>query len=79
MATSPVKEVTGEEIAPGAHLQSDDELLDWVRNNAAGRRGRAGTARRRPRERAPLQAVRPPSRNSSPAACREERGSTERS
>ena len=34
MATSPLKEVTGEEIAPGARLQSDAELLDWVRNNA---------------------------------------------
>lgn len=34
MATSPMKEVTGEEIAPGAHLQKDDELLEWVRNNA---------------------------------------------
>ncbi|SHM30901.1 GMC family oxidoreductase [Bradyrhizobium lablabi] len=34
MATSPLKEVTGEEIAPGVALQSDDELLDWVRNNA---------------------------------------------
>ncbi len=34
MATSPLKEVTGEEIAPGAQLQSDDELLDWVRKNA---------------------------------------------
>ena len=34
MATSPLKEVTGEEIAPGAHLQSDAELLEWVRNNA---------------------------------------------
>ena len=34
MATSPLKEVTGEEIAPGAHLQRDDELLDWVRKNA---------------------------------------------
>ena len=30
MATSPLKEVTGEEIAPGAHLQTDDELLDWM-------------------------------------------------
>jgi len=28
MATSPLKEVTGEEIAPGAHLQKDDELLE---------------------------------------------------
>jgi choline dehydrogenase len=34
MATSPLREVTGEEIAPGVKLQSDDELLDWVRNNA---------------------------------------------
>ena len=34
MATSPLKEITGEEIAPGAHLKTDDELLDWVRNNA---------------------------------------------
>ena len=34
MSTSPLKEVTGEEIAPGAHLQKDDELLDWVRKNA---------------------------------------------
>jgi choline dehydrogenase len=34
MATSPLKEMTGEEIAPGAHLKTDDEILDWVRNNA---------------------------------------------
>jgi choline dehydrogenase len=34
MATSPLKELTGEEIAPGAHLTTDDEILDWVRNNA---------------------------------------------
>lgn len=34
MATSPLKEVTGQEIAPGAHLQSDADLLEWVRNNA---------------------------------------------
>jgi len=34
MATSPMKEVTGAEIAPGAHLQKDDELLEWVRKNA---------------------------------------------
>ena len=34
MATSPMKEVMGEEIAPGAHLQKDDELLEWVRKNA---------------------------------------------
>jgi choline dehydrogenase len=34
MATSPLREITGEEIAPGAHLQSDDELLEWVRTHA---------------------------------------------
>jgi choline dehydrogenase-like flavoprotein len=34
MATSPLKEVTGEEIAPGAQLKTDDELLDWVRKTA---------------------------------------------
>ncbi|HLG49843.1 MAG TPA: GMC family oxidoreductase N-terminal domain-containing protein [Reyranella sp.] len=34
MATSPLKEITGEEIAPGTHLKSDDELLEWVRHNA---------------------------------------------
>ena len=34
MATSPLKEMTGEEIAPGAQLQTDDEILEWVRNNA---------------------------------------------
>ena len=34
MATSPLREVTGKEIAPGSHLQSDAELLEWVRNNA---------------------------------------------
>ena len=34
MATSPMKEITGEEIAPGAHVQSDDEMLDWVRRTA---------------------------------------------
>jgi choline dehydrogenase len=34
MATSPLKEVTGEEIAPGEAVQGDAELLEWVRNNA---------------------------------------------
>ncbi len=34
MATSPLKEITGEEIAPGAHLNTDDEIIEWVRNNA---------------------------------------------
>ena len=34
MATSPLKDVTGEEIAPGTAIQSDADLLEWVRNNA---------------------------------------------
>ena len=34
MATSPLREITGDEIAPGEKFQSDAELLDWVRNNA---------------------------------------------
>ncbi len=34
MAASPLKEMTGEEIAPGAHLQTDEELLEWVRTTA---------------------------------------------
>ena len=34
MAASPLKEITGEEIAPGAQYQSDEELLGWIRNNA---------------------------------------------
>jgi choline dehydrogenase len=34
MATSPLKEITGEEIAPGSQIRSDEEMLEWVRNNA---------------------------------------------
>jgi choline dehydrogenase len=34
MATSPLKEITGDEIAPGAQLQADDDILDWVRKTA---------------------------------------------
>jgi choline dehydrogenase len=34
MATPPLKDMTGEEIAPGAKYQTDDEILDWVRKNA---------------------------------------------
>jgi choline dehydrogenase len=34
MATSPLKEITGEEIAPGAQMQTDDEILDWVKQTA---------------------------------------------
>ena len=45
MATSPLREVTGEEIAPGARLQSDEELLDWVRNNAETTYHPVGTCR----------------------------------
>jgi choline dehydrogenase len=45
MATSPLKEITGEEIAPGSKLQSDAELLDWVRNNAETTYHPVGTCR----------------------------------
>lgn len=34
MNTSPVADIVGEEMAPGAQYQSDEELLEWVRNNA---------------------------------------------
>ena len=34
MATAPLSDVVGEEIAPGLAYQTDDELLEWVRNNA---------------------------------------------
>jgi choline dehydrogenase len=34
MNTKAAQAVLGEEIAPGETLQTDDELLDWVRNNA---------------------------------------------
>lgn len=34
MSTSPMKEIIGAEIAPGPHLQSDQELLEWVRHHA---------------------------------------------
>jgi choline dehydrogenase len=34
MNSPSMQEVLGAEIAPGAALQTDDELLDWVRDNA---------------------------------------------
>ena len=34
MAASPISEITGEELAPGPAYQTDEELLEWVRNNA---------------------------------------------
>jgi choline dehydrogenase len=34
MTASPMRGVAKVEIAPGINIQSDDELLDWVRNNA---------------------------------------------
>ena len=34
MTASPMLEIATDEMAPGANLQRDDELLDWVRNNA---------------------------------------------
>ena len=29
-----MRDIANEEIAPGGDIQGDDELLDWVRNNA---------------------------------------------
>jgi choline dehydrogenase len=34
MNTPAAQTILGDEIAPGEALQKDDELLDWVRNNA---------------------------------------------
>jgi len=34
MATPPIADWTGREIAPGADKQTDEELLEWVRNTA---------------------------------------------
>jgi len=29
-----MRDIANDEIAPGVNIQSDDELLDWVRHNA---------------------------------------------
>jgi choline dehydrogenase len=34
MTAGPMRDIATDEIAPGPDIQSDDELLDWVRNNA---------------------------------------------
>jgi choline dehydrogenase len=34
MAASPMAEITGAEIAPGVAVQSDEEILEWVRQTA---------------------------------------------
>ena len=34
MGAEPLKEVISEEFTPGSDLQTDDELLEWVPNNA---------------------------------------------
>jgi choline dehydrogenase len=34
MAAPPMRDIANDEIAPGVNIQSDDELLDWVRHNA---------------------------------------------
>jgi choline dehydrogenase len=34
MAARPIADIVGGEIAPGVAHQTDDELLEWVRNNA---------------------------------------------
>jgi len=45
MSTSPMREIVSEEIAPGPLVQSDDELLDWVRHNAETTYHPVGTCR----------------------------------
>lgn len=34
MTAPAMRDVATDEIAPGANIQTDDELLDWIRNNA---------------------------------------------
>jgi choline dehydrogenase len=34
MTAAPMRDVATDEIAPGVNIQSDDELLDWIRKNA---------------------------------------------
>ena len=34
MTAPAMRDIASDEIAPGVNIQSDDELLDWVRNNA---------------------------------------------
>jgi choline dehydrogenase len=34
MTASPMRNIATDEMAPGVNIQSDNELLDWVRNNA---------------------------------------------
>ena len=34
MAAPPMRDIAKDEIVPGVHVQSNDELLDWVRHNA---------------------------------------------
>ena len=34
MTASPTRDIATDEMAPGVNIQSDEDLLDWVRNNA---------------------------------------------
>ena len=33
-ATSPLADAVGDELAPGAHCQSDEDMVEWIKNNA---------------------------------------------
>jgi choline dehydrogenase len=34
MTASPMRDIASDEIAPGVNVETDDELLDWIKKNA---------------------------------------------